>query len=281
MVPNWRNQPWHLFLRRRALRSQELPWSDSKPTIFDTASGPTHAHYANKWSFIAFLVDNRKGAAEAKLRRSSQPIEVTPVDDFLQHTLPQRQVGAKGEVYQGVPLAQLHQKYPLRVLDLCSGLGSVPFCLEKLGVAAKVWECQINAKARELATARSFTVEQLKPHCIWFWASVDGLALLRVLKPRLIVAGFPCQSVSRANAKGKGQFGKSQVFEAVGKIVSSLRTFDWQIDFLVECTDFKDNHPGFHAVVCETLGVEAVVLEAADIGACTQKEGILDFIPDS
>ena len=61
VVPDWPNQAWHLFLRRRALRSQELPRSAAKPTMFDSASGPQHAHFADKWPFRAFLVDNRNG----------------------------------------------------------------------------------------------------------------------------------------------------------------------------------------------------------------------------
>ena len=141
------------------------------------------------------------------------------------------------------------------MLDLCSGLGSVPWMLDKLRVVAKVWECEIDAKARMVAAARAPNSEQLLPSTVWYWASEAGLARLRALKPRLVVAGFPCQSVSEANAQGEGLKGKSGVFEAVRIIVQELRSADWDVDFFLECTDFARRHPKDYAYVCAALGV--------------------------
>ena len=86
-----------------------------------------------------------------------------------------------------------------------------------------------------------------------------------------MVAGFPCQSVSQANARGQGLQGKSGGFEAIAKIVNFLQSEEWQTDFLVECTDFSRNHPAFFKMVGVRLGVQPVILEAAHIGACFRK----------
>ena len=277
VVPDWANQSWHVFLRRRALRSQELPRSKLKPTIFDTASGPQHAHYADKWSFRAFFVDNRDGRADNTVVVPGEAPRISR--DAPRSALPQRQLGRQGEVFQGVQLAQVHQAIVLKVLDLCSGQGSVPWALEQLGVAAKVWECETDPKARALASARCFAAGHLSPHSVWYWASEAGLHRLRELKPRFVVAGFPCQSVSRANAHGKGLQGKSRVFEAVATIITFLRSENEQVDFLVECTDFGRNHPDFCAHVGRTLGVQPVILEAADIGACKRRRAYWASFP--
>ena len=112
---------------------------------------------------------------------------------------------------------------------------------------------------------------QLIPHDVWYWASSEGLARIQAMKPDLVVAGFPCQSVSVAAPQGQGLRGKSGVFEAVRRIVEAVRTANPDADFLLECTDFSQRHPKDWRYVSEQLGVEPVVICASRISACCRK----------
>ena len=58
-------------------------------------------------------------------------------------------------------LVQFEQE--LQVLDLCSGLGSVPWLLAKRGVAAKVFEVEIDPVARKVAASSAPGAVQLVP----------------------------------------------------------------------------------------------------------------------
>ena len=91
------------------------------------------------------------------------------------------------------------------------------------------------------------------------------------LQPELLVAGFPCQSVSAAAPKGLGLKGKSGVFEALCRILQFLQANLEVFDFIVECTDFSHRHKQDFRYVSEQLGVEPVVLCASDLAACYRR----------
>lgn len=263
VVPDWENQPWHVFLRQEATRSKLLPWSSRWPTMCDAASKKTTAHHADKWRFRAFLLEPARKAVdtatEAAPRREQQ--------------LWGKQMKLReGEGWvSGVDLGRVRQRRRWKVLDLCSGMGTVPWVLDKLGVDALVWECEIDPKGRAVAAARAPMAEQLTPHTIWYWASAEGLKRLKKMRPHMVVAGFPCQGVSCANKFGTGLRGKSSVFEAVQAIINFLRDEGVDCDFLVECVDFKDKYPEEFAYVCRRLGVRAVTLRAERVSACFRR----------
>lgn len=262
VVPDWENQPWHVFLRQEATRSRLLPWSAQWPTMCDAASRKLTAHHADKWRFRAFLLEPKRVVGEGA--------------KALQK-LPQRLWGRQLQLREdeqwvmGADMRRVVQRRTWKVLDLCSGMGTVPWVLDKLGVDAKVWECEVDPQARCVAAMRAPHAEQLEPHTIWYWASTEGLRRLRRLRPHLVVAGFPCQGVSCANKFGTGLRGKSGVFEAVRIIITYLRSEGVGCDFLVECVDFKDKYPAEFAYVCRALGVRAVTLRAERVSACFRR----------
>ena len=258
VVPDWENAIWHLFLRERAVHSVALPWKRESPTMVDVASKKVERHGVDRWSFRAFLVDNRgKGAVVGKLLPSKQ-----------------RLVLSEGEVerkVQGVWLRNVRVLRYLRVVDLFAGMGSVPFLLEKLGVRAHVMEVEWDAKARAVAEVNAPGVVHGEPHDVWYWASEEGLERLVAMRPELLVAGFPCQSVSVSAPKGKGLKGKSGAFEALNTIIRRLREVGVLFDFVVECTDFSHRHKQDFRYVTDQLGVEPVVLCASDLAACYRR----------
>ena len=87
----------------------------------------------------------------------------------------------------------------------------------------------------------------------------------------LVVAGFPCQSLSQANAAGQGLRGKSQLFFAVQALFARVKQFNPQVQALFECTDSRRTHPEDFHTITQVLGFEPVILEAADIAACRRR----------
>ena len=116
-------------------------------------------------------------------------------------------------------LAHVSLGRPLKVLDLCSGLGSIPWLFTQMGVRTAVSEVELNAKARLVAQARAPGPRQLVPHDIWYWASLQGLTKIRKMGFDLVTGGFPCQQFSEANPTGSGLEGTESVFWAVLQIV--------------------------------------------------------------
>ena len=87
----------------------------------------------------------------------------------------------------------------LRVLDLCSGLGLVPWLLSKLGVAAKVFEVEIDPVARKVAASRAPRAVQLKLHDFWYWASEEGQKRIEGMNLDLVVYWWWGGSLARAS----------------------------------------------------------------------------------
>ena len=157
------------------------------------------------------------------------------------------------------------------MLDLCSGLGSVPWLLAKLGVAAKVFEVEIDPVARKVAASRAPGAVQLVPHDIWYWASEEGQKRIEGMNLDLVVGGFPCQSVSVAAPKGKGLASTSKVFWAVNAVVQAVLRGNPNARMLIECTDFSKRHPEDFKTVTEALGCESLVIDAGESEACYRR----------
>jgi len=269
VVPEWEAQTWYVFLMERATHSMPLPWSRARPTMVDTASGGSDSHGVNRWRFRAFFVDNRGGRLDRLFDHESPPAST------VGSKLSRRRLALQDQAEEklGRPLSRVWAQRELKVLDLCSGLGSVPWTLARLGIQARVFEVELDAAARKVAAARAPGAEQLVPHDIWYWASPVGLKRIGAMGIDLVVGGFPCQSVSIAAPRGRGikADSKSGVFEAVRRIVMAVREADPQAHFLVECVDFSQRHPADFDAVSEALGVQPWVLDAATISACTRK----------
>jgi hypothetical protein len=141
VVPDWVDQPWYLYLRQRSVASTPLPWSRQSPTMVDSVSHGDDSHGVNKWGFRAFLVDNRGGRAalnaEGVVRHD---IPSAPSRSRLTLTDPAEECG-------GRRLSRILLGRPLRVLDLCSGLGSIPWLITQLGVRSSVSEVELDGKA--------------------------------------------------------------------------------------------------------------------------------------
>ena len=179
------------------------------------------------------------------------------------------------ETKLGCELRLVQLERELRVLDLCSGLGSVPWLLSKLGVAAKVFEVEIDPVARKVAASRAPGAVQLEPHdnVIWYWASEEGQKRIEGMDLDLVVGGFPCQSVSVAAPKGMGLASTSKVFWAVNAVVQAVLCSNPDAKMIIECTDFSKRHPEDFKTVTEALRCESLQLaiDAGENEACYRR----------
>ena len=260
VVPDWTNAPWHLFLRERAVHSVLLPWRSKVPTMLDVAGKQQEKHGVDKWAFRAFLVDARceRGVREGGVLPSVRRLVLT-----------ERELEAE---VLGVKLSNIRVERYLRVVDLFAGGGAVPALLDRMGVKHYTLEVEWDEAARKVARVNAPSAVEADEHDVWYWTSEEGLDRLVQLKPDLVVAGFPCQSVSSAAPKGKGLKGKSGAFEAVKVIVQRLQQrLAEKVDFLVECTDLSARHKEDFSYVSEQLGVQPVVLCASALSACYRK----------
>ena len=239
--------------------------------MVDTASGGRDSHGVNKRRFRAFFVDNRGGRVDRLFDHESPPAGTVGIKLSRRRLTLQDQPGEK----LGRPLRRVWAQRELKVLDLCGGLGSVPWMLARLGIQTRVFEVELDAAASnsKVAAARAPGAEQLVPHDIWYWASPAGLRRIEAMGIDLVVGGFPCQSVSIAAPKGRDikADSKSGVFEAVRRIAMAVRSADPQSHFLIECVDFAKRHPADFEAASEALGVKPWVLDAGSISACTRK----------
>ena len=261
IVPDWNDQPWHVYLRQEAVKSVLLPRMGKYPTMCDAASTAGSAHFVDKWRFRAFLLDPRK--------RSAQETLTAPTGS--KYWGGQLELRAEERQFAGVDMTTVWQHRQLKVLDLCSGMGTVPWLLDTLGVDALVWECETDPQARAVAEKQAPRSVQLQPHDVWYWASLPGTQRLLEMKPHLIVAGFPCQGLSCANTFGTGLRGKSQVFQAVQTVVNFLRMHNLECEFIVECVDFEQKYRAEFKYVSAVLKAQPVILRAEHVGACYRK----------
>ena len=161
------------------------------------------------------------------------------------------------------------------MLDLRNGLGSAPWLLAELGVAAKAFEVEIDPVARNLAASRAPGAVQLVPHDIWYvywpyWASEEGQKKIEGMNLDLVV-GIPCQSASVAAPKGKGLASTSKVFWAVNTVVQAVLRGNPDAKMIIECTDFSKRHPKDFKTLTEALGCESLVIDAGESEACYRR----------
>ena len=169
-----------------------------------------------------------------------------------------------------------------RVLSLCGGMGTVGFALQKLktllglDVTVEVLEVEIDAVARAVAeTVSGEVTQQLVPHDVWEWA-VDAERtrgwLAEYGELDMLLCGWTCVDMSSANKRGRGLRGqKSNVFFGAREILRIARSVYPHMDFVFECTWFKEKHPRDWEFVSETLGVEPVQLEAGRVAGAWRK----------
>ena len=264
VVPDWEGQPWYLYLRQRALHSMPIPWSKTQPAMVDAASKDGSKHGVDAWGFRAFFIDNRDGEAEVRVSEEQKGLDSEGARRAL--NLSDRELELLG-----VMLRRVRQRREVKVLDICGGVASGPWAMRELGIRTCCWGIELDEAARKVAAKRVPEEQQLVPHDVWYWASEEGLLRIAAMGPDLVVAGFPCQSVSVAAPHGQGLRGKSGVFEAVSRIVKAVREVNPAAHFLLECTDFSTRHPKDWRYVSDTLGVEPVVICASRISACCRK----------
>ena len=114
----------------------------------------------NKWRFRAFLIDNRGSATE---RQAEGPVVKCCGSRLSKRRLV---LSDPAEVKLRCKLRLVRLERELRVLDLCSGLGSAPWLLTKLGVAAKDFEVETDPVARKAAASRPPGAVQLQSHLV-------------------------------------------------------------------------------------------------------------------
>ena len=86
--------------------------------------------------------------------------------------------------------------------------------------------------------------------------------------------------MSSANKKGQGLRGqKSNVFFAARKLLRIVRILWPRLDFVFECTWFKDKHWRDWEFVSDTLGVQPVKLDAGHVAAAWRKRAFWASFP--
>ena len=280
VVPNWTGKAWHVYLRQRAHTVEKLPWSSwAGSTWLDVSEKKAKPHVlANRWEFVAFAVDFRRGAppsvgllAVPRWKESQPRPEPSCKLDF----------GFRGKL-KGHKSTLFHAVPTVRVLSLAGGIGSVGWCMERikglfgLNVVVEVVEVEIDPVARALAARMGGAVSrQHDQHDVWAWVQDPGRcrAFVRGLgRVDCVVCGFPCQSMSTANKRGQGLRGdKSSAYFAMVQVLRVVREFNAKASFVYECTYFKQRHPRDWAFVCHDLGVQPMVLDAGTISPVWRK----------
>ena len=172
----------------------------------------------------------------------------------------------------GTRLTTVRQRRVLRVLCLCSGMEPVGFVCRQLGMDVQVWALEVDAEARAVAERHDPTIQHLQPYDVRWWAWQQAAEKrLQGMEIDLVVAGFPCQSLSQANARGAGLQGKSQLFFAVYDLFQRVKRVNPAVHAVFECVDSSRTHPQAFRTITETVGWEPVVLEAAEVSACRRR----------
>jgi hypothetical protein len=283
VVPNWIGKPWHLWLRERAVHSQVLDWSGYPATWWDVSEKKKKPHVlAQRWEFVVLALDFRIGSAG--LVTGVGPIARWKDTQDLGVPRSRLELGKLKPL--GLEAGQRSRvwvnKKVFRVLSLCGGMGTVGYALNKLkrllglDIQMEVFEVEIDEIARAVAASvGGKESEQLRPHDLWEWA-VDEERTLHWLRDKgeidVLLCGWTCVDMSSANKKGQGLRGqKSNVFFAARELLRIVRVLWPRLDFVFECTWFKDKHWRDWEFVSDTLGVQPVKLDAGHVAAAWRK----------
>ena len=153
-----------------------------------------------------------------------------------------------------------------------------------LDVTMEVLEIELDPVARAVAdTVGGVECKQLSPHDVWEWA-VDEDRTKGWLREHgeldMMVCGWTCVDMSSANKKGKGLRGqKSNVFFAAREILRIARSLYREMEFVFECTWFREKHWQDWEFVSDTLGVDPVKLDAGTVAAAWRKRAFWASFP--
>ena len=291
VVPNWVGKPWHLWLRERAIHVEVLDWSAFPAVWWDVSEKKKKPHaLAQRWEFVVFALDFREGM-EGVVRG------VAPVarwKDVHEGGMPRSRLEMGKLPTVGVVSKNRSKvwssKKVFRVLSLCGGMGTVGYALGKLremlglDVVMEVLEVEIDPVARAVAERVGGNGSvQLRPHDVWEWAVDEERTrvwLGEYGELDLMVCGWTCVDMSSANKKGRGLQGqKSNVFFAAREILRIARGLYPGMEFVFECTWFKEKHWRDWEFVSDTLGVEPVKLDAGTVAAAWRKRAFWASFP--
>ena len=166
---------------------------------------------------------------------------------------------------------------PLVIWDLCSGLSSVLQSLEWLalspGIPIVYRAVEVDPKLRNLIlfhfTRIKDTINFVDDDIFELGNDVRRIVPEKHLAPSLILAGVPCQSVSRANPNAQGLSDKRQLFTAVAELLQYFKEAGHKVDFVIECTRFKSTLRKDLAAVNQMMGCRPVLIDFARF--CSQR----------
>ena len=287
VVPDWANKPWHVLLRSKAKGFEFLKWSEHSPVMWDVAvRSAHHIHLVDKWDFVAFAVGGDESVLPVCSWRGRLPVAKVgrkkrrAVVPELWRPSTQRKRLAAPVLLQSKRdtagcLRRREGARVLRVLSLCNGCGAASLALKNLGITAEVQVVvvELDEICRRL-TQRRFSEETFGwSHDVNDWASTSFMPGMHGDDPwfDLIIAGFPCQDLSEANKSGDGLRGnKSALFFKIWEVVKKFTLVNPDLHFILECTDFRKNHPADFEMVNALVG-PAVVMCASRIAPCFRK----------
>ena len=291
VVPNWVGKPWHLWLRERAIHVEVLDWSAFPAVWWDVSEKKKKPHaLAQRWEFVVFALDFREESSDVV--KGVEP--VARWKDTHEGTVPRSRL-EMGKL-PSVGVVQKNRgkvwsnKKVFRVLSLCGGMGTVAYALRKLkkllglDVRMEVLEVELDPVARAVAEkVGGKEGQQLSPHDVWEWAVEEERTKTWLRKHGeldMLLCGWTCVDMSSANKRGKGLRGqKSNVFFAAREILRIARLLYPGMEFCFECTWFKEKHWRDWEFVSDTLGVEAVKLEAGVVAAAWRKRAFWASFP--
>ena len=307
VVPDWPDKPWHVMLRLKAKRYEFLRWHEKSPVMLDVCvKSAQHPHLVDKWDFVAFAVGGSepiwglglwrprfKTAVNGQNRRKVEPKLWKP--QALKRRRKEVAAGSAVRVLDcsavgsGSTATQVQQRHlgvrhgvrrkrTLRVLSLCNGCGAASLALKALqqqyGTQVEVVVVEIDPICRAFTKWRFPEELQGWSGDVLDWAA-DAFtpeAHGKAFWFDLVIAGFPCQDLSSAHKQGSGlQGGKSALFYKVWKVVQKMRLVNTELDFILECVDFREKHPEDFTKVIEVTGVQPLILCASRIAPCYRR----------
>ena len=194
VVPLWRGSPYYAW-RERAQEEYICPWSDTHPTI--TYSDGVR-HELNRYQFVAWKLDFTAA-------RQATPYPAPPRRVGRQQIC--TDVGVSRRT-QRAHTKENRRRQGVTALSLFDGPGTGLLALRRAGITVKqYWRCEtdkwcnlVAATLEESQDCGEMDVTKVKGIEVgpdWpVWATID-----------LLIFGWPCQDLSRANVHGKGLLG--------------------------------------------------------------------------
>ena len=263
VVPLWRSQAyWSWRMRVRA--EWVFPWSATNPVMKTSDGG---AHRLNRYQFVAWLIDFT--GDEALLLAKGPPVKVGKQAVTVDVGVPRRTQSAK--------TPKRRREEGLVVLSIFDGIGAGLLALHRAGFVVKeYWRIEVdvwcnllmeNAPEAKLCGDGDVThIQGTEVGQAWpRWSDVD-----------LILGGFPCQGVSRANIYGKGLLdpgpsgaGSVRFFDMM-RVVSAVERVNARVLKLVECVA-RWNNPKHLEFATHTLQMQPKVVCSSRHSFCKRE----------